>query len=95
MSMLRALRQEDNPYTKIQAFPGQRQLELGRFSSAVQFRRQMEVGGRKKLRNQNLMAEREKPLVTGLDVVHSDLLHGHAQRNSLSVRGRPGARRPN
>ena len=49
MSQLRALSQEDDPYTKIQAFPGQRQLELKRFSSAVQFRRQMEDGGAEKV----------------------------------------------
>ena len=43
--MLRALRQEDDPYSKIQAFPGQRQMKLEAVSSAVQFRQQMEEGG--------------------------------------------------
>ena len=52
--MLRALSQEDDPYSKIQAFPGQRQLELERLAVLYSFADKWKMGERKKLRNQNL-----------------------------------------
>ena len=55
MSMLRALRQEDNPYTKIQAFPGQRKLKLERLAVLYSFADKWKMGERKKLSYQNLM----------------------------------------